>query len=92
METKPPHTGRTFEKEIFIHVTPERVFRAPTEKAERERWFLTEATVDVRPGGALRFTPQFRIENGASPPNSRRQGRSGDRRKSHSSRSFLAHF
>jgi uncharacterized protein YndB with AHSA1/START domain len=64
METNPPHTGRTIEKEIFIHATPERVFRALTEKAELERWFLTEATVDVRPGGALRFAWQNDVTTG----------------------------
>jgi uncharacterized protein YndB with AHSA1/START domain len=50
--------GRTLTKELFIRATPERVWRALTEKAELEQWFLTEALVDVRPGGALRFAWQ----------------------------------
>jgi uncharacterized protein YndB with AHSA1/START domain len=55
METKTPMTGRMIEKEIFIRATPERVFRALTEKAELERWFVKEATIDLRVGGALRL-------------------------------------
>lgn len=43
------------EKEIFIRATPERVFRALTEKAELEAWFVKEATVDLRVGGAIRL-------------------------------------
>src|SRR5438270_13216772 len=45
--------GRTFEKEIFIRATPERVWRALTERAELEQWFMRAATLDLRPGGAL---------------------------------------
>lgn len=48
-------SGRTIEKEIFIRATPERVFRALTEKAELEAWFVKEATIDLRVGGALRL-------------------------------------
>lgn len=55
METMTPHTGRMMEKEIFIRATPERVFRALTEKAELEAWFVHEATIDLRVGGALRL-------------------------------------
>jgi uncharacterized protein YndB with AHSA1/START domain len=47
--------GRSIEKELFINATPERVFQALTEKADLERWFLTKAEVDLRPGGAIRF-------------------------------------
>ncbi len=47
--------GRSIEKELFIKATPERVFQALTEKADLERWFLTKAEVDLRPGGAIRF-------------------------------------
>jgi uncharacterized protein YndB with AHSA1/START domain len=47
--------GRTLEKELFIKASPERVFRALTEKEELERWFLVKAEVDLRPGGAIRF-------------------------------------
>jgi len=48
-------SGRSLEKELFINATPERVFRALTEKEDLERWFLTKAEVDLRPGGAIRF-------------------------------------
>ncbi|HEX4206979.1 MAG TPA: SRPBCC domain-containing protein [Ktedonobacteraceae bacterium] len=52
---KTPLMGRTLEKELFIKATPERVFRALTEKEDLERWFLVKAEVDLRPGGAIRF-------------------------------------
>ena len=48
-------SGRSLEKELFLKATPQRVFQALTEKEELERWFLTKAEVDVRPGGAIRF-------------------------------------
>ncbi len=48
-------SGRSLEKELFIQASPERVFRALTEKDELERWFLVKAEIDLRPGGALRF-------------------------------------
>ena len=55
METMTPQTGRMIEKEIFIRATPERVFRALTDKADLEAWFVKEATIDLRVGGALRL-------------------------------------
>jgi uncharacterized protein YndB with AHSA1/START domain len=55
METMTPHMGRMIEKEIFIRATPERVFRALTEKADLEAWFVKEAMIDLRVGGALRL-------------------------------------
>jgi uncharacterized protein YndB with AHSA1/START domain len=55
MTTMRQTSGRTIEKELFIHATPERVFRALTEKAELEAWFVKEATVDLRVGGAIRL-------------------------------------
>lgn len=55
METMTPDTGRMMEKEVFIRATPERVFRALTEKAELEAWFVKEAIVDLRVGGALKL-------------------------------------
>ena len=55
METMTQQTGRIIEKEIFIHATPERVFRALTDKADLEAWFVKEATIDLRVGGALRL-------------------------------------
>ncbi len=42
MVTTEQTRGQTIETNLFIHATPERVFRALTEKAEREQWFLTE--------------------------------------------------
>lgn len=56
MDTLVQPTGRTVEKEIFIRASVERVFRALTEKADLERWFVTRAEVDAEPGGALHFT------------------------------------
>jgi len=50
-----PLIGRTLEKDLFIHATPQRVFRALTEKADLERWFLVKAEIDLRPGGTIRF-------------------------------------
>ena len=47
-----PAIGRTIEKELFIAVSPERVYRAFTTKDELERWFVTSADVELRPGGA----------------------------------------
>lgn len=47
--------GRSIEKELFIKASPERVFRALTEKDELERWFLRKAEIDLRPGGTIRF-------------------------------------
>lgn len=64
MATTVQASGRTIEKDLLIHATPERVFRALTKKAELESWFLTEATVDVRPGGALRFAWQNEVYTG----------------------------
>jgi len=40
-------SGRTIEKEIFIRATPERVFRALTEKAELEAWFVNASADEV---------------------------------------------
>ena len=45
----------TIEKERFIHATPQRVFQALTEKAELERWFVRNAEIDLRSGGAAKF-------------------------------------
>ena len=55
METMTPGTGRMIEREIFIRAAPERVFRALTEKADLEAWFVKEATIDLRVGGTLRL-------------------------------------
>lgn len=41
---------------LFIRALPERVFRALTDPSELEKWFVGKAEVDLRPGGALKFT------------------------------------
>ena len=46
---------RSIEKDLFIKATPQRVFQALTEKAELERWYLTKAELDLRPGGEISF-------------------------------------
>ena len=50
-----PLIGRTFEKELFIKASPQRVFQALTQKEDLESWFVTRAEVEPRAGGALRF-------------------------------------
>jgi len=47
METK------SIKKEQFIKATPERVFKALTEKEELERWFVQEAVVELKPEGII---------------------------------------
>jgi uncharacterized protein YndB with AHSA1/START domain len=61
-----PLIGRTLEKELFINASPERVFRALTEPADLERWFVQKAEVDLRQGGAIRleWAPDA-VENGS---------------------------
>ena len=44
---------KTIRKEVFIKATPERVFKALTQKEELERWFVQEAVVDLQPGGKI---------------------------------------
>lgn len=44
---------KTVTKEQFIKATPERVFKALTEKEELERWFVPEADVELKPGGEI---------------------------------------
>jgi uncharacterized protein YndB with AHSA1/START domain len=53
---KAPAAGRTIIKELFVRTTPERAFRAFTDKAELERWFVTRAEVDLTPGGVYDLT------------------------------------
>jgi uncharacterized protein YndB with AHSA1/START domain len=55
-------TGRTIERELYLRATPERVWRALTEKEELERWFVTEAHFDPTPGAPWRF--RWRKETG----------------------------
>ena len=52
METKT--VTKTIIKEQFIQATPERVFKAITEKQELERWFVQKADIELRPGGTFR--------------------------------------
>jgi len=47
--------GRTVEKEVFVAVSPERAFRAFTDKTELERWFAIEVEIDLRNGGHWHF-------------------------------------
>jgi uncharacterized protein YndB with AHSA1/START domain len=47
--------GRTLEKELFIKASPQRVFQALTNKEDLERWFVTQAEIERRSGGAIRF-------------------------------------
>lgn len=49
METK------TVIKEQFIQATPERVFKAITEKQELEHWFVPKIEIEVKPGGIFRM-------------------------------------
>ena len=44
------------ETERILLVPPERVWAALTNPAELSRWFGESAEVDLRPGGAVRFT------------------------------------
>jgi len=44
----------TITKEQFIKATPERAFKALTEKQELERWFVQEADIELKPGGTIR--------------------------------------
>ncbi len=48
-----PTSGRTIEKELFIAAAPERMYHAFTTKEDLERWFVTRAEVDARPGGVF---------------------------------------
>jgi uncharacterized protein YndB with AHSA1/START domain len=52
---------RTISKELFIKATPERVFKALTEKSELEKWFVQIAEVDLKPGGKIstNWTPEM---------------------------------
>ncbi len=44
---------KTVTKERFIKATPERIFKALTEKQELERWFMQEADIELKPGGTI---------------------------------------
>jgi uncharacterized protein YndB with AHSA1/START domain len=44
---------KTIKKELFIKATPERVFKALTQKEELEHWFVQEAIIDLQPGAEI---------------------------------------
>ncbi len=46
--------AKTITKSLFIRATPDRVFRALTQKEELERWFVKVADVELKPGGTIR--------------------------------------
>ena len=43
----------TISKRRFIKASSERIFRALTDTSELERWFVQEATVDLKPDGKV---------------------------------------
>jgi uncharacterized protein YndB with AHSA1/START domain len=54
LETRDHRPAVRFERRL-VH-SPERVWRAITDPAELRNWFPAEVEVDLRPGGAIRFT------------------------------------
>jgi uncharacterized protein YndB with AHSA1/START domain len=46
---------KTITKEQFIKATPERVFKALTQKEDLERWFVPKADIDLKPEGTFRI-------------------------------------
>lgn len=44
---------KTITKQRFLKATPERVFKALTQKEELEKWFVQEAVIDLKPGGVI---------------------------------------
>jgi uncharacterized protein YndB with AHSA1/START domain len=47
---------KAIEREIKINAKPEVVFSFLTDPAKLRKWFVAEAALDLRPGGAYRFT------------------------------------
>lgn len=47
--------NRSSRHTIGIHATPAEVYHALTDATELGRWFVAEASVDLRPGGAYRW-------------------------------------
>jgi uncharacterized protein YndB with AHSA1/START domain len=41
------------EKELYVAAAPERVYHAFTDKQALETWFVTDAEIDLRPGGVF---------------------------------------
>jgi len=52
MKTTQP-VGRSIEKEIVIHASPHRVFKALTHRDELDCWFAKKAELDLRQGSAI---------------------------------------
>lgn len=53
---------KAIEREIRINAKPETVFSFLTEPAKLRKWFVSEATTDLRPGGTYRLVmadPQY---------------------------------
>jgi uncharacterized protein YndB with AHSA1/START domain len=48
--------GRATTRELYIAAAPARVYRAFTERDELQRWFVTDAGIELRPGGAYNLT------------------------------------
>ena len=46
---------KVIEREIKINAKPETVFGFLTDPAKLRRWFVSDATVDLRPGGTYRL-------------------------------------
>jgi len=46
---------RTSRHSLGIHASPAEVYRALTDQDELVRWFVSEASVDIQPGGAFRW-------------------------------------
>jgi uncharacterized protein YndB with AHSA1/START domain len=49
-------SGRVLTKELYLAAVPERVYRAFTERDELQRWFVRNADIEPRPGGAYNLT------------------------------------
>jgi uncharacterized protein YndB with AHSA1/START domain len=52
----PSAKSRAIELPIFIHASPDAVFRAITEPAQLTRWLLDRATLSARKGGRYSFS------------------------------------
>lgn len=57
---------RSSRHSVGIHASPAEVYRALTDPTELSRWFVSEASVDLRPGGSYRWI--FGEATGASGP------------------------
>lgn len=56
MTTRDIVSGRMLRKELLVRVPPERAFRAFTDTAELERWFVASADIVLAPGGLFNLT------------------------------------